>query len=78
MQRNARYAHNYPLLIMADQEGGTVKRLPDDPPVLAASDMRSSSGARAEGYATGVALRRIGINLTWLPSLTSSRRPTPS
>ena len=67
MQRDARYAHNYPLLIMADQEGGTVKRLPDDPPVLAASDMRSSSGARAEGYATGVALRRIGINLDLAP-----------
>lgn len=75
MQQAARIAGDYPLLIMTDQEGGTVKRLPEDPPALAAAAMGSPNRARAEGYATGVALRRIGINLDLAPVADVERTP---
>jgi beta-N-acetylhexosaminidase len=67
LQHAAHYAGSYPLLVMTDQEGGTVKRLPDDPPALAANRMDSSSNARTEGYMTGTALRKIGVNLDLAP-----------
>lgn len=75
MQRAARAAHDYPLLIMTDQEGGTVKRLPADPPARAAAEMTSAGAARAEGLATGKALRGIGINLDLAPVADVEQNP---
>jgi beta-N-acetylhexosaminidase len=67
LQRAAADGGNPPLLIMTDQEGGTVRRLSWAPPTIAASAMDSSSLARAEGEAAGRALRSVGINLDLAP-----------
>jgi beta-N-acetylhexosaminidase len=67
LQRTAAEGDNPPLLIMTDQEGGTVRRLYWAPPTLAASAMSSSSLAREEGEATGRALRSAGINFDLAP-----------
>ncbi len=67
LQRAAEQGGNPPLLIMTDQEGGTVKRLSWAPPALAANAMGSSALARSEGKATGRALRSVGINLDLAP-----------
>jgi beta-N-acetylhexosaminidase len=59
-------------LIATDQEGGDVKRLPDEPPDLAPDEIASSGGvraARAEGLATGNALARLGIDVDLAPVL---------
>jgi beta-N-acetylhexosaminidase len=66
LQRAARAGGNPPLLIMTDQEGGEVKRLPG-PPWLAPAQMTSASVAFAQGKATGVLLRRVGINVDLAP-----------
>jgi beta-N-acetylhexosaminidase len=67
LQRVAKEGGNPPLLIMTDQEGGEVKRLEWAPPKLAAAEMSSSAIARAEGEATGQALRSVGINVDLAP-----------
>lgn len=67
LQQAARRGGVYPLLVMADQEGGAVKRLPSLPPSLAPAQMRSTSLARAEGLATGRALRSVGIDVDLAP-----------
>jgi beta-N-acetylhexosaminidase len=60
-----------PLLVMVDQEGGIVKRLPALPPtrspaaIGAAADITDES--RAEGLATGRALRGLGFNVDLAP-----------
>ena len=66
LQRAAREGHNPPLLIMTDQEGGTVKRLPG-PPDLPASAMTSNSMAFKQGVATGSMLRAAGVNVDLAP-----------
>lgn len=67
LQQAARKGGNPPLLVMADQEGGEVRRLSWAPPVLAASQMTSAALAEAEGEATGRALRFVGVNLDLAP-----------
>lgn len=67
LQRAARAGRNPPLLIMTDQEGGEVKRLPWAPPALAPSGMGSTATAGAEGAATGRALRAAGVNVDLAP-----------
>jgi beta-N-acetylhexosaminidase len=67
LQRAASDGHNPPLLIMTDQEGGTVRRLYWAAPALAASEMSSSAVARNEGEAAGRALRSAGINFDLAP-----------
>jgi beta-N-acetylhexosaminidase len=67
LQRVAMEGGDPPLLIMTDQEGGEVKRLEWAPPKLAAAEMSSSTIARAEGEATGQALRSVGINVDLAP-----------
>lgn len=59
-----------PILVMADQEGGLVKRFPWAPPSASAARM----GARltparitAQGRATGAALARMGVNTDLAP-----------
>lgn len=66
LQHAAQQGGNPPLLIMTDQEGGAVRRLPG-PPGLAPSDMSSDSIAFEEGQATGKLLRSAGINVDLAP-----------
>jgi beta-N-acetylhexosaminidase len=66
LQRAAREGDNPPLLIMTDQEGGTVRRLPG-PPDLAPSAMHSDSTAFKQGFATGQMLRAAGVNVDLAP-----------
>jgi beta-N-acetylhexosaminidase len=58
-----------PLLLMVDQEGGSVKRLPgapvDSAPAMGASG--DPAVARAEGRATAVTLRAAGMNVDLAP-----------
>jgi beta-N-acetylhexosaminidase len=70
LQRAARAGGNPKLLISTDQEGGQVKRLPAGPPdrsppqMVATGNVATASG---EGRATGLALRRWGINVDLAP-----------
>ena len=59
-----------PLLVMVDQEGGAVKRLPG-PPSLSAAQMgvRGAGEARRQGRRTGRYLSEFGINLDLAPVL---------
>lgn len=66
LQNAASRGGNPPLLIMTDQEGGTVKRLPG-PPALAAAAMTSGTLARQQGVETGRLLRSVGINVDLAP-----------
>jgi beta-N-acetylhexosaminidase len=67
LQRTASASGNQPLLIMTDQEGGSVRRLYWAPPALAASAMSSSDIARTQGEAAGRVLRSAGINIDLAP-----------
>jgi beta-N-acetylhexosaminidase len=55
-----------PLLVMADQEGGDVRRLPG-PPAAGAAATPSAAAARANGRAAGRLLRRAGVNVDLAP-----------
>jgi beta-N-acetylhexosaminidase len=63
-----------PLLVMVDQEGGLVKRLPG-PPDLSAAEMGAAGPdtCRDEGAATGRALRATGFNVDLAPVLDVGR-----
>lgn len=63
-----------PLLVMLDQEGGIVKRLPG-PPAYSAQEMgrRSRALCRRQGLRTGRYLRRIGVNVNLAPVLDVAR-----
>ena len=70
LQRAAADGGQPPLLISIDQEGGTVKRVPWAPPTITVPEMGrigSSKVARAQGRATGKALRNVGINVDLAP-----------
>jgi beta-N-acetylhexosaminidase len=64
-----------PPLIMVDQEGGSVKRLPGAPsrsaPQMAATG--DPAVARAEGLATARSLRRAGVNVDLAPVVDVAR-----
>lgn len=66
LQKAAKAGGNPPLLIMTDQEGGLVKRLPGAPD-RAARSMNSVAVARAQGAATGALLRKAGVNFDLAP-----------
>jgi beta-N-acetylhexosaminidase len=59
-----------PLLVMVDQEGGEVKRLPG-PPDLSAAQMGAAGPATCgrQGDATGAMLRRVGFDTDLAPVL---------
>jgi beta-N-acetylhexosaminidase len=59
-----------PLLVMVDQEGGLVKRLPG-PPDLSAAAMGAAGTetCRDQGQATGASLRRTGFDVDLAPVL---------
>jgi beta-N-acetylhexosaminidase len=67
LQRAARLGHNPGLLIMTDQEGGEVKRLPNGPPAYAAAQMSNPQRAGYQGYQTGELLKRGGVNVDLAP-----------
>ena len=66
LQQAAARGRNPPLLIMTDQEGGEVRRLPG-PPSLAPAAMTSDQEARAQGEAAGRLLRSAGIDVDLAP-----------
>jgi beta-N-acetylhexosaminidase len=55
-----------PLLVMADQEGGPVRRIPGAPQRAAAS-VGSAKHAREDGLAAARTLRRAGVNMDLAP-----------
>jgi beta-N-acetylhexosaminidase len=55
-----------PLLVMADQEGGPVRRIPGSP-VRAASELRTAAAAHASGRAAARTLRGAGVNMDLAP-----------
>ena len=56
-------------LVFADQEGGTVKTFPELPPWSSARGMRGKADAFSSGRATGIALRRAGVEVDLGPVL---------
>lgn len=58
-----------PLLVMTDQEGGTVRRLAFARPSLSARAMAGlgMDGVRTQGHGTGDDLRKVGINVDLAP-----------
>jgi len=70
LHRTAAEAGQPRLLIAVDQEGGTIKRIPWAPPTLSPPQMgalASTSIARAQGLATGRALKALGIDMDLAP-----------
>lgn len=63
-----------PLLVMVDQEGGQVKRLPG-PPTLSAEQMGAAgrSTCARQGERTGRMLSRVGVNVDLAPVLDVAR-----
>lgn len=55
-----------PLLVMVDQEGGPVRRIPGAP-ARAAADVASAAQARADGRAAARTLRGAGANMDLAP-----------
>lgn len=71
MQDAAAQGGNPPLLVMVDQEGGPVKRLPG-PPTTAPAELGAAGdaeAARATGEDTGSYLRGLGITVDLAPVL---------
>ncbi len=63
-----------PLLVMADQEGGLVKRVAGAPIVSARQmGVRGASFSRAQGRGTAANLRSLGINVDLAPVLDVAR-----
>jgi beta-N-acetylhexosaminidase len=69
LQAVAQRAHEPPLLVATDQEGGTVKRFPAGPPGRAPADLETPASAHREGAATGRYLRGVGVNVDLAPVL---------
>jgi beta-N-acetylhexosaminidase len=68
LQKAARLGDNPPLLIMVDQEGGFVKRLPG-PPDLGPEEIADEGpeSAQEEGTKTGEYLAGLGVNVDLAP-----------
>ena len=70
--------HKYPLLLMTDQEGGVVRRLPGQP-VLSEKEIGQAAAAaataRAAGTGAGENLRGVGMNVNLAPVLDVYRFP---
>jgi beta-N-acetylhexosaminidase len=67
-----------PLLMMTDQEGGQVRRLPGAPVLsekLIGQSAAAAATAAAAGRGAGVNLRGVGINVNLAPVLDVYRRP---
>jgi beta-N-acetylhexosaminidase len=68
-----RYDRNAPrpagALVFADQEGGGVRTFRELPPTASARSIRTKADAYAAGHATGLALRRAGVQVDLAPVL---------
>jgi beta-N-acetylhexosaminidase len=70
VQRSDRAAPRPPgALVFADQEGGAVRAFDDLPPTSSARGIPSKAAAYAAGRATGLALRRAGVQVDLAPVL---------
>jgi beta-N-acetylhexosaminidase len=81
LQQAARAGNSPPLLVMIDQEGGDVKRLPQGPPNASPQQLGKSGDegqSRDQGKATGTYLRGLGINVDLAPVLDVSHSNTAS
>jgi beta-N-acetylhexosaminidase len=79
LQQAARAGGSPPLLVMIDQEGGDVKRLPQGPPNASPAQLGKSDDenqSRDQGQATGEYLRGLGINVDLAPVLDVSQETT--
>jgi len=56
-------------LVFADQEGGDVRAFRELPPAKAARQIRTKEEAYAAGHDSGVALRRLGVQVDLAPVL---------
>jgi beta-N-acetylhexosaminidase len=65
-------------LVFADQEGGSVRGLPDLPPARPAAAYVSERQARDAGRETGASLRRAGVDVDLAPVLDSRDGPLGS
>ncbi|HEX6701685.1 MAG TPA: glycoside hydrolase family 3 N-terminal domain-containing protein, partial [Gaiellaceae bacterium] len=65
-------------LVFADQEGGSVRGLPDLPPARAAASYSSTAQAFVAGRATGAALRRARVEVDLAPVLDAPDGPLGS
>jgi beta-N-acetylhexosaminidase len=79
LQRAASAGDNPPLLVMIDQEGGDVKRLPQGPPDVSPGQLGKDDDedqSRDQGEATGSYLRGLGINVNLAPVLDVAHQNT--
>jgi beta-N-acetylhexosaminidase len=79
LQQAASAGDSPPLLVMIDQEGGDVKRLPQGPPNASAGQLGKSGDenqSRDQGQATGAYLRGLGINVDLAPVLDVAHQNT--
>jgi beta-N-acetylhexosaminidase len=79
LQQAARAGDSPPLLVMIDQEGGDVKRLPQGPPDASPAQLGKSGDenqSRDQGQATGSYLRGLGVNVDLAPVLDVSQPNT--
>jgi beta-N-acetylhexosaminidase len=65
-------------ITFADQEGGSVRALPDAAPEVAARAYRGTGEAFAAGRRTATALRRAGIDVDFAPVLDTADGPLGS
>jgi beta-N-acetylhexosaminidase len=79
LQQAASAGDSPPLLVMTDQEGGDVKRLPQGPPNASPAQLGRSGDenqARDQGKATGSYLRGLGVNVDLAPVLDIAHQNT--
>jgi beta-N-acetylhexosaminidase len=79
LQAAAADGDNPPLLVMVDQEGGDVKRLPDGPPESSPQQLGASGDegeSRDQGQRTAEFLRGLGVNVDLAPVLDVSQPQT--
>jgi beta-N-acetylhexosaminidase len=78
-QAAASAGDNPPLLILIDQEGAGVKRLPEGPPDLSPHQLGAGGSAdesKSQGQKTGEYLKRFGVNVDLAPVLDVSQPET--
>jgi beta-N-acetylhexosaminidase len=79
VQAAAEQGGNPPLLVMIDQEGGGVKRLPEGPPDLSPRQLGAAGDedeSRSQGEDTGAFLKGLGVNVDLAPVLDISEPNT--
>jgi beta-N-acetylhexosaminidase len=70
--------HHYPLLLMTDQEGGLVRRLPGAPELSEreiGGALHPAAAAKGAGRGAGRNLARVGLNVNLAPVLDVYRAP---